>query len=177
MHTTGARRRRDDRRPGLFADINGVPETTGQQDRFVKRDAGGFLPPAGGKGSDRMSVYRRGKTWIMHVTWTAGVEETRQAKQGGFRYKKDAEAADAELLEVRPARAATCPWDGSASASTSPGGLTGLSVSGRRPRRSRRTGPRPLQPRARPDRRRPLVDLLTPSTLTRVYSAMVEYTG
>jgi integrase len=42
------------------------------------------------------SVYRRGTTWTAHLSWKVG-DRQRQAKQGGYRTKKEAEAALVEL--------------------------------------------------------------------------------
>jgi integrase len=45
------------------------------------------------------SVYRRGSTWTAHLTWGTG-ERQRQTKKGGFRTKKEAEAALIDLAKL-----------------------------------------------------------------------------
>jgi integrase len=45
------------------------------------------------------SVYRRGTTWTAHASWGSG-DSKRQAKKGGYRTKKEAEKALADLLST-----------------------------------------------------------------------------
>jgi integrase len=47
--------------------------------------------------ASRGSVYRRGATWTAHATWGTGPAK-RQIKRGGFRTRKEAQAALTELL-------------------------------------------------------------------------------
>jgi Arm DNA-binding domain/Phage integrase, N-terminal SAM-like domain len=47
--------------------------------------------------ASRGSVYRRGATWTAHVSWGSGATK-RQAKKGGYRTRKEAQAALTELL-------------------------------------------------------------------------------
>ena len=47
--------------------------------------------------ASRGSVYRRGATWTAHVSWGSGATK-RQVKKGGYRTRKEAQAALTELL-------------------------------------------------------------------------------